>query len=427
VGARAFVLVPEAAGAPTVAFVRLDLIVAEASLTDAVLERTRALGLSPATLLLSATHTHSGPGAYHRAPLAQIAGTDHFDPRVHAAIVDAAVRAVERAHAEARPALLALPVARDRDAAGLPILARNRRRDPDEIDDRIFALRADARDTGETIALLLNYAVHPVTLRRTHMAFGRDLAGEVEEAVSNHLDRSPPVLFLNGAQADVTPRLRPDLGPQQLAAEFAAFVVPSLTAGSGYPLARIRAAAVHRDLGSARAFRCLGSRAAFESRVVPTPLGDDVPSTLASVLAFPANALLWSLGLSDARVGLSFDGAVGALVNLDGLVPREPRRAGALAIELTQDAEGGRPARGVLLWLGGEPTQALGRRWRLQAEQAGAPTPFLLSHTNDSIGYLVTPEEYDEGGYEATATLYGRDTARHVEEALFAALQRVSE
>ena len=76
-GARALVLIPDRGG-PTVAFVRLDLVTSDASLFDALLADLRDLGVERSTLVLSATHTHSGVGGYARDALAQVAATDHF-------------------------------------------------------------------------------------------------------------------------------------------------------------------------------------------------------------------------------------------------------------------------------------------------------------------------------------------------------------
>jgi neutral ceramidase len=432
VGARAMLLLPERPGAPALAFVRLDLITMDPGLVEAVLQRTPHLGLDRSTLLLSATHTHSGPGGFHEAPLAQIAGTGHLSPAVRRAVVDAVVEAHDRARPAARPARLSFPTARDRrEDTGHPILARNRRHDPDLIDDRVLAIRAEDRESGATLGLLVNYAVHPVMLRRTHMAFGRDLAGALEDALGAALPGHPPVLFVNGALGDVTPRREtsePETGAERLATAFAAAVRDRLGAAVGYPRLRVRTATVTRDLGSAHVFACVGSRAAFEGQVVPSPLGEDVASTLASVIAFPLNAVVWSLTLTDMRVGLSFDGAAGVLVDFDRMLPRRTRWCGAVSLVIEPgEGEPGPGDRALLLWLGGEPTQDIGRRWRQRTARDDERTPFLLSHTNDAFGYVTSAEEYDAGGYEALATLYGRDTARHVEEMLLTAARLVAD
>ncbi|MCP4654382.1 MAG: hypothetical protein GY856_03075 [bacterium] len=161
-GARALVLLAEHdPSAAPVALVRLDLIEGSAELSEAVLVGVEDLGFVAATLLVAATHTHSGPGGFLRAPLAQVVGTDHLDQPVVDAIVAAAITAVRRATAAARPARIALVASRDRGSDGHPILARRRgRADPDDIDDQVWGLRLEDRDSRQVLALLVDYAVH---------------------------------------------------------------------------------------------------------------------------------------------------------------------------------------------------------------------------------------------------------------------------
>jgi hypothetical protein len=51
-------------GSTRVAWVAVDLLAIDASLTADVGRRLQSDGVAPATLVLSASHTHSGPGAY---------------------------------------------------------------------------------------------------------------------------------------------------------------------------------------------------------------------------------------------------------------------------------------------------------------------------------------------------------------------------
>ncbi|MBX3095381.1 MAG: hypothetical protein KF812_00825 [Fimbriimonadaceae bacterium] len=54
----------------------------------------------------------------------------------------------------------------------------------------------------------------------------------------------------------------------------------------------------------------------------------------------------------------------------------------------------------------GEPTGDLARA----VENAAGPRPVMIvSHVNGWAGYMLTSAEYDEGGYEATLSFYGRD------------------
>ena len=79
---------------------------------------------------------------------------------------------------------------------------------------------------------------------------------------------------------------------------------------------------------------------------------------------------------------------------------------------------------------------AVSKRWNLRLDNTpagrealrslGVATPVLFGLTNGHMSYITDADEYDEGGYEAVATLFGRDTgARVVEYASFVATHLV--
>ena len=287
----------------------------------------------------------------------------------------------------------------------------------------MLALRVEDAGTGAVRALVLHYAVMPVVLRRRHMAFGRDLPGMLEDALSAALPDSPLVLFVNGATGDVSPRSG---DPAARVRAFTARVRDDLLDGPAHDRIRLRAAAATRDLGTPRTFYAVGDHAAFGDRVLPSAWGADAPAVLASVVALPVNAAIWSLALPEVRFGFTFDGAAGVVLNLETLVGRPTARAGAVLLEAETTAAGSGAA-ALLLWQGGMPTQGAGRAWRARFGARGLPAPFVLSLTNGSLGYLVAADEYDgPWRYEALATLYGRDSARLVAETLEAAVERAT-
>jgi hypothetical protein len=57
--------------------------------------------------------------------------------------------------------------------------------------------------------------------------------------------------------------------------------------------------------------------------------------------------------------------------------------------------------------------------------QSEARHLFLCGNSNDSVGYLVTAEAYDQGGYEAGTTIFAPQTEAIVTEAAVEALAEV--
>ena len=427
-GARALVLRPAAAsgGAPA-AIVRLDLVTSDGPLHTAIAAGLADLGFLPETVLVAATHTHSGPGGYASSPLSALLGTDHFRADVFAAIRDAAVAAARAAFDAAEPARIALVRARDR-AAGAPILARNRRaEDPLQIDDRVYVLRVDAVAGDRPIACVLNYPIHPILHARRHMAFDRDLAGGLEDALEAALGEGMPVLFLNGAQGDITaPAVAaPDVEARiaRLASTFAEAVAPAVRAarGTGVTEARLACCMVRRDLGTPRLVAdVLGDRPGCLEAVARPCFQGDPEEVLRDVLAAPVNVAIWSVGIPEGRLGFTWGGDVAASVNLTAAWEPAPLTFGAWVLELGR----GTPAQRVgLLWEPGEAVQELGRAWRAAAADLGLEDTLVVGLANGSCAYITPPATYARSGYEAEATFFGRETGPSVTAALTAALE----
>lgn len=417
--ARAVVLAPD--DGPPVALVRLDAIGTSRELHERVVADLADLGYRTETVLLAATHTHSGVGAFLRAPLAALIGTDNFRPEVEASLARACVAAVRSAHAGARPATLALARARDRGADGAPVVGRNRRarRFPGEVardalDDRIVALRLDDRATGAPLAVVASYAVHPTVLGPDNLCFSADLAGALERALEARV--GAPVLFVNGALGDVGPGRVGHSGGlarcRQVGEAFADLVAPAvLDAGPGAPALALRATTARVDLGDAYAFVALG-----RDRFVEHHRG--WASWPTELLTLPVNLVLWALGATNVRVHLTWSGALGAVVHLDGLVGRSETRVGALRLTTAQDD---------LAWLcvPGEPTHDVGLDLRARAARRGATEAVVAGLSLDHVGYVASEREYRRGGYEAWTTLFGPGTAAALTEALESCLDRL--
>lgn len=76
--------------------------------------------------------------------------------------------------------------------------------------------------------------------------------------------------------------------------------------------------------------------------------------------------------------------------------------------------------------LPGEPTTGVARRLRQTAAMRGVRDLIVLSHVNGWGGYMLEPEDYDAGGYEATLSFFGRTLAPRLSAALDEGLQKIS-
>jgi hypothetical protein len=192
VAARALVMY---AGATRVTWIAADLVAVDQRFLHRLAERFAARGIRPGTVIVSASHTHSGPGAYLASGLFGLAALDREDSDVREAVLDAIVEATRRAGAGARDARVA--------AATVDAPAMTTSRLGRAIDPALVVLKLTTT-TGEPLAAVWNYAIHGTMLGPANRRLSGDVMGVATRTFEESL--GVPALFVNGAVGDVSPR-----------------------------------------------------------------------------------------------------------------------------------------------------------------------------------------------------------------------------
>ncbi len=153
-------------------------------------------------VIFHASHTHSGP-TYSEAPQA----LQHAVPRIEDAI---------------RAAAKAMVPAQIGNGWGQTYIGFNRRyievngnvqmfwrNEPKvsttfPVDPTVGVIRIDRKD-GTPLALLVNYACHPVVLGPESVAYSADYPGEMRRYVEQELGHGVMAFFLQGAPGDINP------------------------------------------------------------------------------------------------------------------------------------------------------------------------------------------------------------------------------
>ncbi|WP_428939260.1 hypothetical protein [Fontivita pretiosa] len=152
----------------------------------------RRLGLSPHQLVLSTTHTHSGPATV------RLIGCGEPDPRYVGQLHIEFERAALEAVSATEPVTLLA-------ATGKCELGIDRRRTASaHVDHRVGLVGLRRRD-GSFAAIIANYAMHNVALGHQNRLISADLFGHAAERASALLPGQPTVLFTAGAAANVNP------------------------------------------------------------------------------------------------------------------------------------------------------------------------------------------------------------------------------
>jgi neutral ceramidase len=213
------------------AWVTLDLIGVDHAFTRAVQERLAQAGAPRAALIVSASHTHSGPGAFMDSAVMGVVAVDRLDPAVRTALVEAAVTAIRRADAARAPALAG--------AATVPAPPVTESRLARPLDPEIVVVKLTTT-AGAPIALVWNFAIHGTMLS----AGNRRLSGDVMGIASAELERKlgVPTLFVNGAVGDVSPSRHGAAALRDTAAALVTAVEAGWTRATPTPVTSLRLA-----------------------------------------------------------------------------------------------------------------------------------------------------------------------------------------
>lgn len=438
--ARAFVFVDTAGGT------RLLLVVCEIPLLLESIHR-EVLGRLAAdygelytfgNVMLTATHTHCGPGGYSDHRLYN-SNTDGFRPQTFAAIVDGICEAVRRAHADLAPASLSLAFGRLHDASSNrspSAFARNpaadREQFPDKIDPQTTLLRIERE--GRLVGTVNWFATHGTSMTNRNTLITGDNKGyaayqceRLDHGVDYLAGESPDFIaaFAQTNSGDMSPNLnhRPGSGPTEdeltntriIGARQAA-AATELTMGHGAEVTGgLAAAATYVDLtdfevrpeftGDGRAHRT-GPAMAGTAALAGT---DEGAGPLYPLLKQGRNRIVDGLiantvyrlsrRLRDAQAP---KGAVGPGIRLNKVLSLMPEGGPVQLLRIGQLYLIGIPA---------EVTIVAGLRLRRTvADIVGAELRNVLvaGYSNGYLHYVTTPEEYEEQRYEGGSTLFGR-------------------
>lgn len=432
--ARAFAF---ADGAERMMIVVCDLPLVFGGVVRAVLERLPS-GYTDSNVMVTATHTHCGPGGYAHHALYN-GNTGGFRPRTFAAIVDGIVDAARAAHDDLAPASLRLAHGRLEHASAnraRRAFERNPAADralfPDAVDPRTTLLAVE-RD-GRLVGAINWFAVHNTSMTNRNRLVSGDNKGYAgyhwERLVGgcDYLGDTPQELITAFAQTnagDMSPNLnlRAGSGPTEDMFENTRVIGTRQAEAAAALAAKADTAPFdlvldHRityvDMSDVRVLPAFTGDGRFHRTSGPTggatSLAGAIPDGPTYFRGFDAerNRVLTALSrrvvyrlsrrLRDAQSPKPM--AVPASVNR--VIPLVQKR---LPVQLLRIG----PL--YLIGLPFEVTVNAGLRLRRAvAPIVGADLDDVLvaGYSNAYGHYTTTPEEYDEQMYEGGSTLFGR-------------------
>ena len=305
-------------------------------------------------LLPSHSHTSIEMNAVNPLNTYQIPQIGIFSQELFDFTVDAFVKAIHDAGKELVP--VRIGTARD------VIDGWNRNRRGDETIDRDLTVTRLDRLDGTPLAVLVNFTAHPTFMSGQDMLFSGDWPGHVQRTVEALIGQGVTVMYYNGAEGDQSTVSRPDSGDSRWE----------------------RAERYGRELGIV--VWNVWKKVSIKQNVVF--------DHHAQAISLPENT--WHPAFMEtggAEYGLSEE------ILREMLPKMYPREAVSVSLRLGDL---------VIVGVPGEMIAILGRKIKDEtARITGAKHPTIGGLADEWLSYILTADEYREGGYEASVSFYG--------------------
>lgn len=365
-------------------FLANDLIYFTKAWVSEVRRRIHArTGVAEEAIMLTATHTHSGPIMADQLSNAADTVLPKVDPQYLAWLAEQVVTAAERAVMAAEPAEVGLAVAR---AEGV---GSNRHDPAGPADADVPVLVARSRRSGQPVGCMLVYAMHPTVLHEDSRLISADFPFFTRQLLREEaLPAGCPVLYHQGASGNQSPRHMTKANTFSEAQRL------------GENLGRAVAAAIRAmEFRAVAPVRCRQARVALEARRFP--------------------------GVDEAMQAVGRARATFERLQREQ-APRTAVRTAECDVfgaeetaELAGAAADGRLAAAIAASSPGEVQLIEIGPWRFVgwpgeffveyglAVRSRAPDTFVITLANGELqGYIVTPEAAAKGLYESTNAVF---------------------
>ena len=326
----------------------VPVCVAEESLAKAGIE-----GLSLDNVLMAASHTHAGLEGFS-LDRRNIANNPHIG-LFSEAVLDFVTDRLAQGLREADKALQ--PVRAGAAKVNIEGMNRNRRGDAC-VDEDLTVLRLDRAD-GSPYVVLANYTAHGTIMSEREMLVSGGWAGVMQRSVEALMGKGVTCMYTNGAEGDISPHGARGGSRWEMAEDYGRCIgieVSRLAGGlQTKEVARFAVQSEWVDLPPPQAAPDFVKIAGDEYHVTEEQLEVLLPAM------FPARVPIYALRINDFQ----------------------------------------------MMTFPGEPICELGIAVKEVLREEGVAYPCVAALTTDSVGYILTSEEYHQSGYEVTASFYG--------------------
>jgi hypothetical protein len=202
---RSKAMVVETAGKRAI-FVSIDVIGITKSFVDALVTGLKHHHVTASELIVTGTHTHSGPGTLSKNLALNAIAVDLYQKANFDAMVSKTLLGIEIAFQNREDAELYYTSFKAKEIQ----VNKFRRPGKDWFNNEAGFILARSKKTSAWMGGLLNFAMHGNAMLIDDLRYSADMPGALERAVQRVLSESnsgrcgePVVLFMNGAEGDV--------------------------------------------------------------------------------------------------------------------------------------------------------------------------------------------------------------------------------
>ncbi|MEC9391290.1 MAG: neutral/alkaline non-lysosomal ceramidase N-terminal domain-containing protein [Myxococcota bacterium] len=418
-------------------------------------------------VVVSSSHTHNAPANYSDQYHFYLGG-DRYNEEIFQRFVESLVTVALEAFESMEPAAIGMGIRDDWDPDDAVYADRRVENDTLQVwddrpagehkDPRLWVLRVDTA-AGEPLGVFYNFAIHGTVLGSDNAMVSTDASGHIEYAVADRFDTPVVVAHLQSSTGDATPR-GVDQGYARLESlgELAAdsivdlwsqtptntqpIVLESVTHSIPEGLEKIR---VTRD-GTVDWYyppyqmgKVIDGEIYNEDGSIRSPLdefnaefggafcGYDDPLIAAGTIGvnvYPYDGCMqvelvsWVIagvfGLPADSIPLPLPSSTTAMTSSSRIGPMDILQPDGTVS--TDDAFFG--------FFPGEVTEMFTEQYmRRAAAEVGADNVFTIGYAQDHEGYLLIPEDWLVGGYEANINVWGPLQAEHIMEGNLSMMQ----
>lgn len=358
------------------AMVTLDVLALPPAVKPAVMEKLAEDGWKDEEILFLPSHSHTSieMNAINPKNILPLPNLGIYQPALFNLVVEKLVEVIRAANVHPNEAVI---------GTGSILLddewKRNRRDTNTFTDPTLTVTRIDTLD-GKPLAALVHWAAHPTFVTASDMMFSGEWPGHLQRTLEALIGQDGCVLYSNGAEGDQSPKTRPDSGSSNW----------EKTERYGRELA-LQAYKVWNGIETRP--DCQLSFSLEEVNLPPRCWHPDFMST------------------GGAEYGLR-ENIMTAV--LEEMAPASTTVAALRLGDL------------VILGIPGELTAERGKFLCDQvAQKTGLAHVLIGGLANQWISYILSPEEYQKGGYEASVSFYGPQLEPTLQAGAFRAADRL--